>query len=215
MQQQNRFKTVAEQLGELRKEMLDLSLRNPLLNFRQPRGKGLELAHPRPDLAFGLLVNEERSFDFQPANPFQDELSDADHAEFQTSLAKEQLETRLLATYRAARTFIEEQGVNTLFLAFGMLRWRDEADGEFYRAPLVLVPVELERGNIRQPFTLGFNGEEIAENVSLIEKVKRITPQFHPREWPISLPRNLGEKCDPSVYSVFLSGRVAPGSLFC
>jgi hypothetical protein len=35
-----------------------------------------------------------------------------------------QLQSRLIATYYAARTFLEEQGVDTLFLARAMPRWR-------------------------------------------------------------------------------------------
>lgn len=44
-------------------------------------------------------------------------------AKLQTNYTKKQLEQRLLNTYYAARTYIEEQGVNILFIAFGMLQW--------------------------------------------------------------------------------------------
>jgi len=199
MPQQNKFRTVGDELGELRKELLDLSLRNSLLNFRQLQGKGLEVGHPRPDLVFRLITKEEKPFGFRVADPYHDEPLEEGDNEFQTQLPKERLETRLLATYRAARTFIEEQGVNTLFLAFGMLRWRDEAEDEFYRAPLVLVPVELER-NVRQPFTLSFNGEEIAENVSLIEKIKQ--------EYGLRFPNLPNEDTDLLAYFAEVRGAI-------
>ena len=41
----------------------------------------------------------------------------------QTSLTSDGLQSRLLAFYRDARTMIEEQGVNVLYLAFGRLKW--------------------------------------------------------------------------------------------
>jgi hypothetical protein len=41
----------------------------------------------------------------------------------QTNLASARLQSRLLKTERDARTFIEEQGVNILYLALGMVRW--------------------------------------------------------------------------------------------
>jgi hypothetical protein len=174
--QQNKFKTVASQLAGIRKDLLDLGPRNPLLNFRQPRGKGLELSHPHPEAALRLLVRENKSFGFWPSEyipPHREETSRSDELEFRTSLTKEHLETRLLATYYAARTSIEEQGVNTLYLAFGMLSWQEELSEKPSRAPLVLVPVELVRTDAHHRFTLCFNGEDFGENVSLIEKVKQ------------------------------------------
>jgi Protein of unknown function (DUF4011) len=50
---------------------------------------------------------------------------------------------------------LEEQGVNTLFLAIGMLRWmEDDSTEEVHRAPLVLIPVELERSSARERFRM-------------------------------------------------------------
>lgn len=43
----------------------------------------------------------------------------------QTRLSSEKLQRRLLDMYSDARTFIEEQGVNILFLALGQLQWFD------------------------------------------------------------------------------------------
>ncbi len=154
MMPQRKSKKVAEQLTEVRKELLDLGLRNSLLNFRQPRGKGLELSHAQSETAFRLLAKEDRSFGFQPAAPT--ETSHVDDLQLLSTLPKDQLETRLLATFRAARVFIEEQGVNTLFLVFGMLRWKDDNSDQFFRAPLILIPAELERTDARQRFTLRY-----------------------------------------------------------
>lgn len=85
-----------------------------------------------------------------------------------------QLQTRLLATYYAARTSIEEQGVNTLFLALGLLRWHDnDSTEETHRAPLILIPVELQRSNARERFHLKYSGEELGDNVSLGEFLKQ------------------------------------------
>ncbi|PZO97320.1 MAG: hypothetical protein DI615_05505, partial [Gardnerella vaginalis] len=44
------------------------------------------------------------------------------------------LQQRLLKTFYTARTIIEEQGVNTLFLAVGMLQWYEsESSAELRR----------------------------------------------------------------------------------
>jgi hypothetical protein len=189
--------TVDDLLAGIRKDLLDLGLRNPLLNFRQPRGKGIEVSHHLPETAFRLLVRESKSFSFWSSDHIaqrRDQPSKSENLEFRTSLTKEQIETRLLATYYAARTSIEEQGVNTLYLAFGMLNWQDELSEKFYRAPLILVPVELVRTDARHRFTLCFNGEDFGENVSLIEKVK----QEHAIKFP-RLPA-VDEEVDLTLY---------------
>src|SRR5262249_38662937 len=86
----------------------------------------------------------------------------------QTACTRGELEKRLLATQHTARTFIEEQGVNTLFLALGMLCWYEtDSSQEKRRSPLILVPVELERANAGDRFTLRYTEEEVVGNVSL------------------------------------------------
>jgi len=82
------------------------------------------------------------------------------------------LQKRLLNTYYAARTYVEEQGVNTLFVALGMLRWYESPESETARlAPLILVPVELDRTNVRARFRIQYSEDEIGDNLSLRAKL--------------------------------------------
>jgi len=187
-------------LNEVRKELLDLGLRNPLLNYRLLKSRGLEVVDGRPADVFRLLVMEGKRFSLSPqddrieshvSQPITaDESTQDDIANFdapsegatkqftdivlQTALNSKQLQTRLLATYYAGRTSIEEQGVNTLFLALGMLRWQEtDSTDETHRAPLMLIPVELERSNARERFHLKYSGEELGDNVSLGEFLRQ------------------------------------------
>ena len=81
------------------------------------------------------------------------------------------LQRRLLNTYRLANTAIEETGVNTLFLGLGMLRWYEaDASSEERWAPLVLVPVRLERAGVRDRFRLWYTDEDLGVNLSLLQK---------------------------------------------
>lgn len=91
----------------------------------------------------------------------------------QTSLSPEGLQRRLLDLYRDARTMVEEQGVNILYLALGQLKWfeADHADTPRY-APLILVPVELSRKSASDRFVLTWTEDEIEENLSLSAKLK-------------------------------------------
>jgi very-short-patch-repair endonuclease len=185
MTQANPAKTnLTGALEVARRDLLDLGLRNPLLNYRLLRSRGLDVTGEKPAEVFRILVREEKRMTFLPGDPAGDahlaQPEDESEASLrytdlrlQTTYTSEQLQTRLLATYHAARTSMEEQGVNTLYLALGMLSWsEDDNSARIYRAPLILVPVDLERANARDRFHLKYTGEDLGENVSLVEKLK-------------------------------------------
>jgi hypothetical protein len=128
--------TLIGSLEIARRDLLDLGLRNTLLNYRLLRGKGVEVVDEKPREIFRLLVREEKMLTFLPgdlagpagngngaevqlAQP-EDELGiTPKHSDsrLKTTHTSAQLQSRLLATYHAARTSMEEQGVNTLYLA--------------------------------------------------------------------------------------------------
>ena len=183
--------SIEPRLEVARRELLDLGLRNALLNYRPLRSRGAVIVDESPVELFRLLVTQERKLSFLPtpeptaqtelALP-QPELPPPDAASvptrhsdqrLQTPYPSDQLQARLLATYYAARTFVEEQGVNILYLALGLLEWFEaDSSQEPRRAPLVLVPVELERADARQRFQLRYTGEELGENLSLRAKLE-------------------------------------------
>ncbi|MEO1237169.1 MAG: DUF4011 domain-containing protein, partial [Planctomycetota bacterium] len=91
----------------------------------------------------------------------------------QTTLTSAELQKRLLRTFYDARTSEQEQGVNTLYLALGFLKWYEDAESEKDRyAPLLLVPVQLERKNARTRFSLRHDEGEIDTNLSLQAKLR-------------------------------------------
>ena len=222
--QENAGAGVAELLGRSRKDLLDLTLRNPLLAFRPLKAKGAEIVDELPWEVFRMLVAEEKAMYFQPAaepsretppvsegEPDRERIaSDEDLAaqtddlvvstddplpelleliagsapsdtgpadrhvdnQLQTAHNRVRLEVRLRNTMRHAASSIEEQGVNILYLALGMLRWYESDSSEVARAaPLVLVPVELSRGSARARFKLRWTGEEVGANLSLASKL--------------------------------------------
>lgn len=178
---------LAAALDAVRKELLDLGLRNPLLNYRALKSRGLEFNQARGSDIYKALLGGGKHFSFRALEDRQDRsgktIFDGDAADsnggpvetaLHTALTGKQLESRLLATYYAARTSLEEQGVNTLFLAIGMLNWlEDDSSEEVHRAPLILIPVELERSSTRERFKMKYNGDEIDSNESLAELVKQ------------------------------------------
>lgn len=158
---------IAEKLDEARRELLDLGMRNPLLNFRPSKTRGLEIASGDPDEILRQLVKEGKSLPFQPS----DEEARPDRLATATPAAR--LQEVLLRTYYAASTYIEEQGVNVLFLALGMLHWYEQESSQDERkAPLLLVPVSIERSGTRERFLLKHTGEDLVENLSLMTKLQ-------------------------------------------
>ena len=109
-----------------------------------------------------------------------------------------EMESRLQILYTQSRSALEETGANILYLALGFLEWDDSVAGKDSTrlAPLMLVPVNLEKGKLN-PQTATFEyrvhptGEDILTNLSLREKLRvdfgialpRITDDSTPEEY--------------------------------
>lgn len=77
---------------------------------------------------------------------------------------------------REAKLAIEETGANMLYLVLGFLEFPETPDSDkLYRAPLICVPVAMTRTDEGRysSFHLHHTGEELADNLSLREKIKR------------------------------------------
>ncbi|RDC65817.1 DUF3320 domain-containing protein [Adhaeribacter pallidiroseus] len=186
---------VSTRLEASRRDLLDLSLRNPLLNYRPLQAKGVEIVNEVPAEVYRLLVTEGKAMTFLPvdsktANSILDTVFNSSENgkspgeaititpaqtdnKLQTRETTLKLENRLLQTYHASRLFVEEQGVNILYLALGMLTWYETGNQDDARqAPILLIPVELGRSSARERFQLRYTGGEVGENLSLIAKMK-------------------------------------------
>ncbi len=181
----------------LRRQLLDISKRNRLTNTPVGKryARQLEIVDERSDEVFRILYGEGKKMTFEAdpdAAESEGDAANVDDSEGQatifvpdaaapgtgpplahhvdrklrTALAAEPLQKRLLTLYRGARSLEEEQGVSVLFLALGFLRWYDTSDVERF-APLVLLPVDLERDNARGRFRLALRDQDLAANLSL------------------------------------------------
>ena len=103
----------------------------------------------------------------------------------QTDLVSEELQKRLYYVHHQARSVFEEQGYSVLHLALGFLKWNDRENAErFCRAPLILIPVELERQKVRTQFSLRWSGAELFPNLSLEAKLTEQGIMLPPLETP-------------------------------
>lgn len=261
--------TVAEQLEKARTNLLDMSLRNKLLNFRELSRSTATVVDEVPGAVYERLVLDEDDMSFLPREDHPDhrdlepvEEDDAvrvredgirrcllcdepagfrgrsgilEHLEtehevtleeaedegteaggdrdleemerlwelpevggpsgsaadrhtdehLQTPHPAKDLQKRLYHIHNRAEALVEDAGYNALHLAVGVLEWtetavpdgrddRDDAGGaagdqadDPNRAPLILVPVELDRESARSGFQVRWNGDEVAGNRTL------------------------------------------------
>jgi very-short-patch-repair endonuclease len=185
-----------------RRALLDLGTRNRLVHIplRTKNIRAIEIVEEKSAEVFRIL-GEGKRFTFLPAaieeaasqstakganssgkaaQPLlKDESTDGGmqsrHSDrrLQTRLSSEGLQKRLLDIWYDARTLEEEQGVNILYLAFGLLKWFEDDKSDIERfAPLVLLPVRLERSSAADRFHLAWRSEPPSPNLSLQAKME-------------------------------------------
>jgi hypothetical protein len=176
---------VGAALARAQRELLDLSTRNRLLSLPTRSAGVLPIAGERSASVFARLVSESKAMGFAPmeaeaegeagprrrraaAAPGAASLPDPDDLILSAPLTATALARVLTRIERDARGFLQEQGLNILFLALGQLVWSDpRTPGTERRAPLLLVPCTLTRATARDAFRLRWDGGEIAGNLTL------------------------------------------------
>lgn len=183
-----------DRLARWQRKLLDLSLRNNLLNFKSGK-KSLKLEAPdagaledllsdgqalkllaRPDLMDGADPRNQAIYEAREREDVRraHALDALKRREIFIGVAQDELEPRLVELYRTARNTMQEGGANTLYIALGFLSWtRDDEAGTKYRAPLILVPVTLHRKSARSGFTLLLHDDEPRFNPTLIEMLRQ------------------------------------------
>ena len=197
--------TAAGRIDRWQKKLLDLTLHNRLLNFPDTKKTipflCTDVAYLEDRLANGAAIRLISLPEQNPLGERDPELYREVHGrdlqrafaaealqrdELPSTLDAKQLEARLVDLHRQVRNDFAEGGANTLFLAVGFLRWKKKPEDErSYRAPLLLVPVKLERRSATSRFTLRFHEDEPRFNATLL--------QFLERDFELKLPQFAGE----------------------
>src|SRR5262245_51916247 len=91
-----------------------------------------------------------------------------------TDLTDSRLAARLTRLALNSHESLTEQGVTTLYVAFGFLRWFEASSSQVeVRSPLLLVPVRLERDTVESPWKLQAEDDEILPNHTLVQLLAR------------------------------------------
>ena len=202
--------SVADHLEDARKKLLDLTLRNRLINYRPTKARSLRIINEDPLDIYEILVLKEKQLKFhatktnnnpvtltsqslqdnqqitdnglpekestewKPRSPDSDVHNQQSDNFLDTPFDADTLKKKLYYIAQESKTVLDEQGYTILFLALGFLDWYDSPSAEKSRAPLILIPVELKRGEVREAFSLQWTNEDILTNISLKEKLKEL-----------------------------------------
>ncbi len=152
----------ARYIAEWKRSLLDLSRRNRLIDFHKGLATRVQITSPGVRALYAALVVEERQLAFPGVRGITLEALDLEetaepgvrlaHGDLQvappvaTPKDARDLHRKLERLRRNTRTIYEEQGVHTLFVALGMLEWKEwESAEEPVTSPLLLIPVHLDR----------------------------------------------------------------------
>ncbi|MDO8383091.1 MAG: DUF4011 domain-containing protein [Microbacterium sp.] len=176
-------------MAQWKNKLLDLTLRNRLINFTDRAGYAVAVpgnALPRLEdmindrQSISLLPSDgvpqiarERGIrfgrDLEPAN--REALLAEKRQAYLSDITAATYTNRLRALASKAKTLVEETGANNLYLAFGTLRWTFN-DREL-TSPLILVPVALESVSRGQSFRIVLDeAGSSTPNYCLLEKLR-------------------------------------------
>lgn len=165
-----------------KKNLIDMSKRNTLLNFKPKKTNSIKFLDD-PSSLFELLVDDENQincdkittqFSFQIDKIKTMAIEELDKKK---RIAEEtQSYKKILNKLRtAAKTRMNEQGINISYLSFGLLKWKETqtaTSSDVFSAPLLLVPALLKRTSANDPFNLSLFEDDIVINPFLAHMLR-------------------------------------------
>lgn len=176
------------------KELLDLNMSNPLLNFHI-RGSSITFFNGDIRTAFESLKAEKKftiveyplTRDIPKSLPgileinenklnAQDSNRLFESGRIMAISRGSNLASNLKDLYRRSRDTFEETGANPLYLSVGLLKYYEPGEinlGNFKLSPVILIPVELIRSRGTTFYALALQEEDWVINQTLLEYLRR------------------------------------------
>ncbi|MDR0748516.1 MAG: DUF4011 domain-containing protein [Tannerellaceae bacterium] len=162
-----------------KKLLLDLGKRNRLINFKETRHSNIVITAPSFEHLYDLIVIKEKVLSF----PFAKKISLNDEGEetyeeivkgdVETPQSLGELQKTLKILRSQSRLSVEEQGINTLYLTFGLLKWKEIEHSSFeIISPIILVPVRLVIESLLSPYKMELHEDEIVVNPTLVYRLE-------------------------------------------
>lgn len=174
------------------RKLLDLSLRNALINLRLSKtmipiltSSLDELEDTLSDGSDFFILPRPNDWSMPGPDPDFETMHDLGGA---TEVIKSEFKNRRLRAvyteaelsravkelYRRSKASLEENGANTLYLALGLLRWYETDRSQKARyAPVVLIPIEIIRKSAVQGYVIRLRDDDPQMNITMLEKMKQ------------------------------------------
>jgi len=181
------MRSLRESIEAVRSRLIDLSLRNRLLNtnLEAKTGPGIRLV-TQDYISFfeqcwlqrrpvGIRARiADRSAELAEGCKGESKAACGDHsgstaaAFLSSELEGKTVRSRMQSLHRDTKEREQEQGINTLFVALGFLEWVEVESSEHKRyAPIILLPVEIRIEPNSDNFIILARDEELYTNFSL------------------------------------------------
>ena len=175
------------------RKLLDLSMRNMLINLRLTGSivpmLTKELADIEDALAEGAefeILSRPKEWDIHQIDsatgetindlgPYEELIElERKHHRLHSWLGEKELSRLLTKMYRSASSSMAENGASTLYMTLGVLRWYDGIKTQRkHFAPIVLVPIDIIRKSATQGFVIRERDDESQVNITLLEFLKQ------------------------------------------
>lgn len=194
---------IMQRINDWKSRLIDLTHRNRLLYYKRTKRGNISISHPDAVTVFNGLVLRGRNLEFW-LPPEESESSEKGPLLNDSSLSRNstsrngqlvcegnnrnEIERILKNLHRRSLSDYRERGVRILHAAFGMLVWKEVENSEEIRSPLILVPIELDRESVREPFKISVPPveEEVVLNPALQVKLQndfKVELPPLPEEW--------------------------------
>ena len=176
-------------MAQWERKLLDLGMRNTLINLRLTKTQLPILTNSLDQLENALAGGGDFHILPRPADCSVGELTfekltelgmegiiqaEFENRRLRCCYTQTELMNIIKGLYRTARSAIEENGANTLYLALGLLRWFESERSTRPRyAPIILLPIEMVRKSAAQGYVIRLRDDEPQMNVTLLEKLKQ------------------------------------------
>ncbi len=201
-------------------KLLDTGKRNNLINFKDTKASSAEVLYPECGTVFSKCsvgrifeiydpkIPDEDLDDFETEQDETDEEKKLTRTEYRDRYASRIRSDKYLLVYsqtpnpltavkniaKKAKEMQDETGINVAYLAFGFIRWNEKEGSEvFYRAPLLLVHVNIITGSVIDPIKIEVSDDDVVINPTF--------SYFLQAEYGLSLPAFEDEDTLTSYYA--------------
>ncbi len=180
---------MAQKNRQWERRLLDLSLKNTLLNFNPKRQVLHVVSSSLDDTLVALMGNEKKlipcrdsrgAFESAPFGDCAQVLSkkalvtlENENGMLRTFTEKKEMNEVLSYLVRRGKEAGEESGARVLYAAFGFLKWVGKLDGKEKYAPLVLQPVTIKKLRGVEEYAVVATDDDFSVNATLLEFLKQ------------------------------------------